>query len=170
MKNSDFVALDFETACHRRDSACAVALVRVEKDRVTKRIFHLIKPPQREFVFTHIHGISWKDVAREKTFAEIWPSLLPMFRGVEFIAAHNAPFDRSVMHACCEAYGLKPPDIPFVCTVRLAREKWGLNPTTLPDVCGHLRIELDHHNASSDAYACAQIVIASRRLARSGRP
>lgn len=163
MRNSDFVALDFETACHRRDSACAVALVRVEKSRITERIFHLIRPPQRKFIFTHIHGITWNDVALEKTFAELWPALRPILKGVDFIAAHNAPFDRSVLLACCETYRLKPPDLPFVCTVRLAREIWNLHPTTLPDVCCHLGIQLNHHDAGSDAHACAQIVLASQK-------
>jgi DNA polymerase-3 subunit epsilon len=36
-----------------------------------------------------------------------------------------------------------------------------LYPTKLPDVCRHLRLDLDHHNALSDAEAYAQIVISA---------
>jgi len=54
-----------------------------------------------------------------------------------------------------------PPDLAFRCTVRLARAVWQLRPTTLPDVCAHLRIPLRHHDALSDAEACARIVIAA---------
>jgi DNA polymerase-3 subunit epsilon len=32
----------------------------------------------------------------------------------------------------------------------------------LPNVCSYLGIPLDHHNAASDAEACARIVLAAR--------
>ena len=45
--------------------------------------------------------------------------------------------------------------------IRLAREAWGVYPTKLPDVCRYLGIPLRHHDAASDAEACARIVIAA---------
>jgi DNA polymerase-3 subunit epsilon len=84
-----------------------------------------------------------------------------MFDGVDFIAAHNAPFDRNVLRACCEAHGIEPPRQRFACTMKLARKVWGIYPTKLPDVCDELGIDLDHHEALSDAEACARIVIAA---------
>ena len=54
---------------------------------------------------------------------------------MEFLAAHNASFDRSVLLACCARYRLRAPRTPFTCTVQLARAQWGIYPTTLPDVC-----------------------------------
>jgi DNA polymerase-3 subunit epsilon len=83
---------------------------------------------------------------------------------LDFIAAHNAAFDRSVLQACCLKASLKPPSIPFICTVELARKVWNIYPTKLPDVCNKLGISLDHHNAASDALACASIVIAANRI------
>ena len=47
-----FVALDFETADYERDSACSVALVRVEGRRIVRRQHFLIRPPRQTFVFT----------------------------------------------------------------------------------------------------------------------
>ena len=41
-----FVAIDFETADYGRDSACALALVRVEASVIVQRAFHYIRPPQ----------------------------------------------------------------------------------------------------------------------------
>jgi len=157
----NFVAIDFETADHGRDSACAVALVRVEDGRIADRACHLIRPPRREFVFSFIHGITWTDVAGEPTFREVWPRLTRLLTGAQFLAAHNAPFDEGVLHACCAAAGLRPPRQGFECTVRLARAVWGIYPTKLPDVCRRLRIPLRHHDAASDAEACARIVIAA---------
>jgi len=81
--------------------------------------------------------------------------------GADFLAAHNARFDRAVLGACCAMASLPAPRLPFVCTVDLARNQWGLRPTKLPDVCRYLGLELNHHNAASDAEACARIVMAA---------
>jgi DNA polymerase-3 subunit epsilon len=168
MLHADFVAIDFETADYEPDSACAVALVRVEGSRIVKRTHHLIRPPRREFIFTYLHGITWEMVADQPTFGELWPELAAMLAQVRFLSAHNAPFDRSVLRACCTAFGIKPPRLPFLCTVELARKTWNLYPTKLPHVCAHLNIPLEHHNAASDAEACARIVLEARRAAARG--
>lgn len=166
----NFVALDFETADYERDSACAVALVRVEAGAVVGTAHRLIRPPRRSFVFSYLHGITWNDVREEPPFAEVWPDLEPMLAGARFIAAHNAAFDRGVLRACCEASGIRPPSIPFECTVRLARAVWGIYPTKLDHVCRRLGIPLRHHDAASDAEACARIVIAARSRQEARRP
>ena len=158
-----FVALDFETADDGRDSACALALVRVEGGRIARREARLIRPPRRQFRFTYIHGITWPMVASEPCFGELWPSLAPLLDGAGQLFAHNASFDRSVLRACCASAGIEPPALPFACTVKLARERWGIYPTKLPDVCQALGIPLRHHDAASDAEACARIVLAARQ-------
>lgn len=156
-----FVAIDFETADNGRDSACAVGLVRVEKGRIARRESRLIRPPRKTFLFTGIHGIGWGDVAGEKVFADVWEELAPMLDGAAFLAAHNASFDRSVLRACCAHAGKTMPPLDFTCTVKLARARWGLAPARLPDVCRHLGIALKHHDAASDAEACARILLAT---------
>ncbi len=161
-RHPNFVAIDFETADYGADSACAVALVRVEGRRIVERAYRLIRPPRRRFVFTYLHGIDWEMVAGEPAFGELWPDLAPLLDNAGFISAHNAPFDRGVLAACCRASGLRPPKLPFLCTVQLARRTWRIFPTRLPDVCAHLDIPLDHHNAASDAEACARIVLEAR--------
>lgn len=163
---SVFVALDFETADHGWDSACALALVRVEEGEVTARRFCLIRPPRRHFRFSYLHGITWEDVAGQPHFGELWPELAPLLQGAHFLAAHNASFDRGVLTACCRLYGLRPPALPFLCTVQLARRTWKLYPTRLPHVCQFLGIPLNHHDAASDAEACARIVIAALKARR----
>lgn len=157
-----FVAIDFETADHGRDSACSVALVRVEGGELVETRTRLIRPPRPRFAFTHIHGLTWQDCAGEPDFAGVWPELEALLEGVKFLAAHNAPFDRGVLEACCTASGLLAPSLPWRCTVKLAKRRWALPRCRLPDVCDHLGIELTHHDATSDAQACARIVLASR--------
>ena len=158
-----FAAIDFETASHARDSACAVGVVIVERGEIVRRLYELIRPPSREFAFTHIHGLTWDDVKDAPGFDEVWAGIASEIAGIRFLAAHNAPFDRGVLGACCATYGLPVPAQPFVCTVRLARERWDIHPTKLPDVCRHLGIDLRHHQADSDAEACARIVVAAQR-------
>lgn len=160
---STFVALDFETADRGSDSACALAVVRVEGSVIKAREYRLIRPPRREFEFTYVHGLSWKDVEDQETFGPVWRTFEPLLDGAEFIAAHNSSFDAGVLQACCANAGLVFPSLPFQCTVQLARSRWHIYPTKLPDVCRHLGISLNHHNALSDAEACAQIVIAAQR-------
>jgi len=160
---SFFAAIDFETANYGADSACAVGLVIVKNGRIVRREHHLIRPPTREFVFTYIHGLTWQDVRNAPTFAEVWDGLKELLQDVTFLAAHNAPFDRNVLSACCHIYRLRKPAQPFVCTVQVARRVWGVFPTKLPDVCRRLNIPLRHHDAASDAEACARIVLAAER-------
>jgi DNA polymerase-3 subunit epsilon len=156
-----FVAIDFETADHGPDSACAIGLARVESGKVVHRESVLIRPPRERVMFTFVHGISWPMVKDAPPFKEVWARVAPVVEGATFFAAHNAPFDRRVLHACCAAANLPTPAQPFVCTVQLARKKWALKPANLPAVCRRLGIGLLHHNAGSDAEACARIVIAA---------
>ena len=158
---STFVAIDFETATTRHDSACAVGLAAGCNGRVVLARTYLIRPPTAQFTFTDLHGLDWEDVHDAPTFAELWPTLRAWIDDAAFVAAHNAPFDQSVLHACCARYRLRLPRTPFTCTVQLARAQWGIRPTKLPDVCRRLRIPLRHHDAGADALACASIVLAA---------
>lgn len=157
-----FAALDFETADYGRDSACALSIVIVENDTIVDVWTSLIRPPRRSFVFTYLHGIAWEHVKNKPSFGELWGDIAPRLEGMGFLAAHNASFDRSVLRACCETAALQPVQSPFVCTVRAARSIWGFYPTTLADVCRQLEIPLRHHDAESDARACARILLAAR--------
>ena len=156
-----FVAIDFETADNGADSACSVGLVRVEALKVVRRETVLIRPPRSHILYTRVHGITWKMVADAPPFAAVWPKLLPMLDGASHLVAHNASFDRRVLETCCLVAGHAIPRLPFLCTVQLARKKWQLRPANLPAVCRFLNIPLNHHDAGSDAEACARIVIAA---------
>ena len=145
-----------------RDSACALSVVIVEHERVVETWTSLIRPPRKEFCFTYLHGISWSQVKDKPVFGELWPAVAKLLDQVDFLAAHNASFDRSVLRACCASAGHEETKIPFLCTVKLARATWDLFPTKLSDVAKYLQIPLKHHDAASDAFACAQILIKAR--------
>ncbi len=157
-----FVAIDFEIANARRDSACAVGLAACSGGRVVRSGSYLIRPPGRRFTFTGIHGLGWEDVREAPSFGGLWPTLRGWLGPAKCIAAHNAEFDRRVLTACCARHRIRPPRKRFVCTVELARRQWGLDSARLPDVCRRLDIALQHHDAGSDALACARIVLAAQ--------
>ena len=158
-----FAAIDFETADYGRDSACAVAVIIAEGGTIVHQEYALIRPPRKSFVFTYLHGISWADVAQKPAFDVLWPKLSALLDNVDFIAAHNASFDRGVVAACCAAYGCTGPNIRYVCTMKLARHLWNIRPTKLSDVCAHFNFKLNHHDALSDALNCAKIVLEAQK-------
>jgi DNA polymerase-3 subunit epsilon len=104
---SSFLAIDFETANDSRTSACAVGLVLAEGQRIAARRAFLIRPPQRYFAFTHIHGLTWSQVCEAPTFADLWPIIAEYIRKADFLVAHNAAFDEGVLRACCEHYSVR---------------------------------------------------------------
>lgn len=161
-----FAALDFETADDQRDSACAVGVARVEGGRVVYADAALIRPPRSRVKFTEIHGLRWEDLRDQPPFVEVWKRFAPLLDGCTRIAAHNAPFDRSVLEACCRAANIPPPTLPWVCTLKLARARWPKPASNrLPAVCERLGVVLEkHHHAGADAEACARVLIALESL------
>ncbi|AEV30128.1 DNA polymerase III epsilon subunit-like 3'-5' exonuclease [Sphaerochaeta pleomorpha str. Grapes] len=162
MSNCNFCAIDFETACYQRASACAVGLVKVREGQISETFYTLIKPPEGMDIipsFTRIHGIRNKDVTNAPSFEQVWPKMKE-FIGDDFLVAHNSSFDRSVLRYCLGYYGIDCTVPDFVCTVQCARRKW-------PQLCNHkldtvseyLHIELTHHEALSDSIACAKIYL-----------
>ena len=153
------VAIDFETANYGMESACALSMVRIRDDSIDDERTFLIKPPNRNFRFTYIHGICWNDVCNSPTFAEIYNEISEFIEDADYLSAHNAPFDRGVLKSCCEYWNLELPSIPFLCTLKGCRRKLSLNKNSLDFVCSHLNIPLKHHDARSDALAVARILI-----------
>lgn len=153
------VALDFETANHGPESACALGLARIEEGAIVDQAGFLICPPDADFRFTHVHGLRWEDVCDAPAFAEVIPAIDAFCRGADFLAAHNATFDRGVWRACYGQAGRRPPQIKFVCTLKIARKAWRLESYSLSSVCRHLGIPLRHHDALSDTLACARIIL-----------
>jgi DNA polymerase-3 subunit epsilon len=94
-------------------------------------------------------------------FAEVWAQAQPILHGATTLLAHNAGFDQAVLHACCVASGLDPPSLPFDCTVRIAKRTWTQSRYDLASLCKRLKIPLNHHDALSDAEACARIAMAA---------
>lgn len=170
MQKRQRCAIDFETACPNRASACAVGIARIRDGGVAETFYTLIKPPIGMEItpfFTSIHGIRTDQVQNAPTFAEVWLEVRD-FIGSDHLLAHNAAFDSSVLQSALRFYGIDEAVPPFECTVRFSRSAWPqLRDHKLDTVSDFLGIELAHHEALSDAVACARIYLeAVKRIGR----
>lgn len=158
MKES-FTAFDFETANSQSHSACQLGVAVVEDGQLVLEKSWLIRPPVKFFTFTYLHGITYAMVKEQPTFAELWPEISPLFIG-QIIAAHNADFDIGVLTATLTHYGLLVPEFYVIDSLAVARSAWPeLKNHRLSTVAARLTIALNHHDAASDARACAEIIL-----------
>jgi DNA polymerase III subunit epsilon len=156
-----WVAIDFETATREPTSACALGVAVVRGGRVAERASWLIQPPFNEYEFwnTRVHGIGPDDTELAPDFREIWFQLQPMLAYGPLLA-HNASFDMRVLRALISSLELPAPAIHYVCTVSMARKAFPhLSSHKLNVVCDHCGIALMHHDAASDATACANVAL-----------
>jgi DNA polymerase III subunit epsilon len=163
----NFLAIDFETANEKRSSPCALGIAVVKNFEVVEKRTWLIRPPELRFngINTSIHGITAKDVAKEPTFDQLWKKINHLFQ-TPLLVAHNAPFDLSVLRATLDHYKLPYPELHFGCSVIYAKQVWPHMPDhKLPTLSRHLNIQLHHHEAGSDALACAHISLQAFRHA-----
>ena len=154
-----YAAIDFETATSEGTSACAIGYVIFNKIKILKKNSYLIKPPKPEVHFTDIHGLTWEMLKNAKPFNKVWREIEDELSRVDYFFAHNAPFDKSVLHSCCYHYNIDLPKQEFRDTVSIARNFWNFENNKLNTVCKNLRIPLNHHDALSDAKGCALITI-----------
>ena len=149
-----FTAIDFETAQGCRWSICQVGLVRVENGIITKEINLLVQPPDNYYWsrFTAIHGISAKDTINTPTFNQIWHQIAPYIENQNVVAHNGFGFDFLVLNKTLEYYGIALPDYNKFCTYRIYK-------SNLANLCEKYAIELNHHNALSDARACGELFL-----------
>lgn len=154
-----FTAIDFETATAYHP--CSVGIVTVEDGVIVDEFVTLIKPPKNEYnPFTiQVHGIYPRDTINSKTFLQVFPEIEKRLKN-RVIVAHNESFDRNVLIKSMALHGLHYEDLNIAprweCTVKIYKSK-GLKPTKLSDCCREMKIQLNHHEALSDARACAKL-------------
>ena len=162
-----FTAIDFETANRSLASACALGVVRVRDGQVVDTRYSLIRPPAGHDAFEagniRIHGIRPADVRNAPTFDRLWQWLCENIAADDpdaTLVAHNAVFDTGVIRAANAACGGEPRPWDYTCTLRLSRAAYTLRSYALPSASRAAGAEVqDHHNALSDALACAGIVL-----------
>ncbi len=145
-----FTAIDFETAHGKRWSICQVGLVRVENSIITDELSILVQPPDNFYWnrFIDIHGITPEITREAPTFDQIWHKVEPFIRNKSVVAHNGLCFDFPVLSQTLQYYGLEVPEYEKHCTYRIYKDN-------LFALCQKFQIELNHHEALSDARACA---------------
>jgi DNA polymerase-3 subunit epsilon len=149
---NSFTAIDFETAHGARNSICQVGLVRIEEGLVVHQCSILVQPPGNFYWnwFTAIHGISSQITLNEPSFDSIWPQIEPFIKNQNVVAHNGFGFDFPVLNKTLEYYGISTPAYQKHCTYRIYK-------TNLASLCHRYQIPLNHHDALSDAMACAEL-------------
>ncbi|AKS13705.1 exonuclease domain-containing protein [Corynebacterium pseudotuberculosis] len=160
----DFAAVDVETANDDWGSICQIGVVKVKDGVITDKCEWLCQPPAAINHFAPaniaIHGIRPNDVKTAQPFSECFAEMLS-FVGKLPLAAHNAQFDMTAFFRAAQAENLVFPTVAFGCSLALSRAaNLGTPNHKLPTVAKHLNVGLtNHHNATADAAACAEIII-----------
>jgi DNA polymerase III subunit epsilon len=149
-----FTAIDFETAQGYRWSICQVGLVRIEHGIITREVNLLVQPPKNYYWdrFIGIHGITPRDTVGSPTFDKIWHKIEPFIKNQNVVAHNGLAFDFPVLNKTLEYYGMQTPDYEKHCTYRIFRDN-------LASLCRNYKIPLNHHDALSDAKACASLFL-----------
>ena len=149
---NSFTAIDFETAQGYRWSICQVGLVRVENGKIIDEVNLLVQPPNNYYwpQFTGIHGITPHDTAKSPTFNKVWNQIKPFIENQNVIAHNGFGFDFPVLSKTLEYYGLATPEYNKFCTYKIYK-------SNLAALCSDYNIPLNHHDALSDARACAKL-------------
>lgn len=149
---TSFTAIDFETAHPQTWSICQVGLVRVENGIVSEKISMLVQPPNNFYwnKFIDIHGITPEHTHTAPTFEIIWQKIEPFIKE-KIVVAHNGfAFDFPCLKNALAYYDIAEPIYEKHCTYKLYKKN-------LATLCQEHNILLNHHDALSDANACAEL-------------
>lgn len=166
----NFVAIDCETANSNPASICAVGIAVVKKGQIQDTFYTLVNPGDVDFEPQRMqyHEITKEMVKDAPTFDSIYKEYIqPLLKGGPFVA-HHASADMSFLRHALHDHKLDWPDgKSYFCTLLLSRRLWPqLKSHGLNIMAEHLSLPLKHHNALSDAIACADIAITACQLCR----
>lgn len=156
----EFVALDFQTACACRDSACSIGLVTVKNGQIVDEYYKLIRPKRMYFNQENIetNNITPEMVKAAPTFEELWPEIFERLQHKQ-VASHFAKFGINVLISTLNAYYLPHPNFEYICTWILAKKAFpDLERYALDAVAERIGFKYTPHHALEDARACAAIV------------
>jgi len=162
-RKDSFAAIDFELATGVRNSVCSVGIVVVEDGEIVDEYYSLVRPPKNKYHWgnSRVTKIYAKDTKDAPSFLDIYPEIKKRLKGKKMVA-HNEGFDRDVLRVVMEYYGLKYSELnlpkKWEDTVVIFQEK-GTKSAKLNNLSKEYGIEIEHHNALSDARATALLYL-----------
>lgn len=156
-----YIAFDVETPNYANNRMSAIGITVIDDGHITEEFATLVNPETHFDSFNiSLTGITPESVANAPTFGQLWPQIRPLMDS-GLLLAHNAPFDMAVLAKCLHAYGIDwHRYVPYACTCAMAKRccPSAVNHK-LNTLCDYYGIALDHHQASSDSHACAQLFL-----------
>jgi DNA polymerase-3 subunit epsilon len=158
------VAIDVETATPRAGAICALGVAVLEPNGSVKTKTWLIRPPGNRYDpwNSRVHGLGADDTRNAPSFSEAWSSVRRSMPSVAHVLAHGAAgVERRHLAAALAAGGHLLPPWLLACTLaasRKLRPRWRSHG--LATLAERFDIELNHHDAGSDARA--SLLIAQR--------
>ncbi len=155
-----FVVFDVETPNQVCNRMSAIGITLIENGVITKSFYSLVNPETRFDPFnTRLTGIGAETVRGAPTFPQLWTQIEPLLcSGI--LVAHNAVFDLGVLRCCLRDYGIAwKLQTEYLCTVQIGRRLLPGMRHRLNVLSAYYGIPLEHHNAASDARACAEILL-----------
>ncbi len=163
-----FTAIDFELATANYNSICSVGIVNVLEGEIVNEFYSLVRPPDNKYMWqtSRVHGIKAKHTKDAPSFLELYPSIKSLLFQQRMVA-HDELLDRSVLKETMKFYDLPYHELLLAnhweCTSKIYRAI-GFERTKLSICCELMGVELQHHDALSDARATAELFL-KRELA-----
>lgn len=152
------LSVDTETTGLRKtDRVISIAIIDVTDPENFVTVFYTLLNPARPISkrITKLTGITDADVAEAPIFDDVAGDIEAIMATGKMVA-HNASFDERMIRQEFERIGwdFTPSTI---CTLSMSRQFLSLENNKLSTVCDHLDIDLNHHEAISDAQAAGHI-------------
>lgn len=119
-----FAVVDLEAtgSSSRRHRVVEVAVVLLGADLTPQGEFCTLIDPEGPVGASHIHGIENRHLGDAPRFADVAPWLLDLLRG-RVLVGHNVGCDRAFLVTEYARVGVAFPDVPEVCTMRMAAQR-----------------------------------------------
>lgn len=170
LEEAPFAVVDVETTGFSpklHDRVVEIAVVRIDRTGAVLGEYSTLVNPERDVGPTNIHGITATDVLNAPRFAQVLGNVAELLRDAVLVA-HNARFDTTFLTSEFSLAGHSFPEIPTLCTLRLAYALEATAPRRrLGDCCERWNISLSApHSAHENAKATAALLIQYLELAR----
>ena len=152
---------DLEMPNRFGDRISAIGISVIENGRIVKRYYSLVNPECRFDPYAaELTGINAALVADKPTFPEIWDGIRDLMTN-NVLVAHSAQNDLHVLSCCLSSYGIEwTPTVKCLCTLLMGNVCYpDLENHRLDTMCEALHIDLEHHNAGSDADGSAMLLL-----------
>lgn len=142
-----------------RHRVVEVAVVQLDAALRTEREFATLLDPAGPVGPTHVHRIRQEDVAGAPRFRQIAPRVLELLAG-RVLVGHHVACDRAFLEREFARIGVVLPQVPMLCTMRLARrllpEAGGFGLSACVEAAGLGWFPA--HTALGDAHATVELL------------